>query len=183
MSTCWVDGMRLSFCPPLVNSGVRCMMYYSTISTRVLFLLPRSLSFTTLARLRSTLDDRWTGVSTRASLTFYRKSTLQLIGKNKMRRKIRLTESNAKCRHLKKLTSKALCGRCYQNPIPLSLPIHPYTLYTVYLFTQERGGGGVLNRKKGKGATVHKAGSTIATFLTESPVYKNLINTRRRSIF
>ncbi len=123
-------------------SGVRCMMFYSTISTRVLFLLRRSLCLTTLAHLRSTL-----------SRTFYRISTLQFIGKNRMRRKIRLTESNAKCRHLKKLTSKATLRQELSEP---HTPVLAHTpIHTVYV-------------------TDHKAGSTIATFLTESPVYKLL---------
>ncbi len=49
------------------------------------------------------------------------------------RRKIRLIESNAKCRHLKNLTVKVLCGRCFiclrhlPNNDPILLP--PYTLY------------------------------------------------------
>ncbi len=43
---------------------------------------------------------------------------------------------------------------------------------TVYLFTQGRGGGESWTRETVSGATVQKAGSTIPTWLTVSPVYK-----------
>jgi hypothetical protein len=89
-----------------------------------------------------------------------------------MHRKIRLTESNAKCRHLKKLTSKATLRQVLSEPHTPVLAHAPLYVYTVLLI--HTGKRGDLNRKKGKGATVHKAGSTIATFLTESPVYKLL---------
>jgi hypothetical protein len=58
------------------------------------------------------------------------------------RKKIRLIEGNAKCCHLKINLKRDCAAGVYmsesQNPIP-----HPHTvyLYTVYLFTQGRGGG------------------------------------------
>jgi hypothetical protein len=46
---------------------------------------------------------------------------------------------------LKKFTCKGLCGSVYlseaQNPIPPP-PLYTVYVYTVYLFTQGRGGGG-----------------------------------------
>jgi hypothetical protein len=75
------------------------------------------------------------------------------------RRKIRLIEFNAKCRHLKKLTLKWLCGRCLSvwGPEPHTTP---YTLYMciqyMYLFTQGKGeGGDSWTREKIRGATVY----------------------------
>ncbi len=56
-----------------------------------------------------------------------------------------------------------------RNPYPPP-PIHTVSVHTVYLFTQGR--GGELTRDKIRGATVHKAGSNIPTWLTVSPVYK-----------
>ncbi len=58
------------------------------------------------------------------------------------RRKIRLKECNAKCRHLKKLPVKGLCGRCLTvwGPEPHNAPtLHTVHVYTVYLFTKGRG--------------------------------------------
>ncbi len=60
------------------------------------------------------------------------------------RRKIKLKESNAKCRYLKKFTG--LCGRYVhlseaQNSIPP--PTHTVNVYTVYLVAQGGGGEGV----------------------------------------
>jgi hypothetical protein len=65
------------------------------------------------------------------------------------RRKIRLLEGNAKCRHLKKLNLKRdFVAGVYlseaQNPI--SSPFSVY-VYTVYLFTKGR--GGELNQREG----------------------------------
>ncbi len=61
------------------------------------------------------------------------------------RRKIRLIEGNAKCRHLKKLTCKGtlrqliiICLRP-RTPNPPPPPIHTKYVYAVYLFTQRRG--------------------------------------------
>jgi hypothetical protein len=56
-------------------------------------------------------------------------------GEGEGRRKVRLIEGNAKCRHLN-LLSEA------QNPTPPSVYV-----YTVYLFTQGR--GGKLNQREG----------------------------------
>ncbi len=54
--------------------------------------------------------------------------------------------------------------------------------YTVNLFTQGRGSW---TREKGRGETVHKAGSKIPTWLTVSPVYSkaSAAKSRYRSIF
>jgi hypothetical protein len=71
-----------------------------------------------------------------------------------MRTKIRLIESHTKCRNLTKLTFAA-------GVLSVRGPSH---VYTVYLFTQERGeGGGELTKEKVIGAMVHKAGSKIPT--------------------
>jgi hypothetical protein len=84
-----------------------------------------------------------------------------------MRRKIRLIESNAKCRYLKKCTCKGTLRHVFYLSNPPSPPMTqyspPYTLYkcivyvyTVHLFRQ---GGGEPTREKVIGAVVfHKAG-------------------------
>jgi hypothetical protein len=64
------------------------------------------------------------------------------------RRKIRLIERYAKCRHLKKLTVTAGVYLFEaQNPIPSSL--HTVYVYAVYLFSYGKGGGGELNQREG----------------------------------
>jgi hypothetical protein len=73
-------------------------------------------------------------------------------------RKITLIESNATCRYLKQLTCKGTLRQVFEGPLPSYdpiLPPPPYTLYTqnaytVYLFTQEKGGGGA-NQNEGEG--------------------------------
>jgi hypothetical protein len=59
-----------------------------------------------------------------------------------------------------------------QNPVPS--PLHTAYVYTVHgiLIHTRKGGGGSWTREKVRGATVHKAGSKIPTWLTVSPVYK-----------
>jgi hypothetical protein len=64
------------------------------------------------------------------------------------RRKTRLIEINAKCRHPKKLTCKGILRQVFyliEVPSPpmtpiLPPPLHFVYVYTVYLFTQGRGG-------------------------------------------
>ncbi len=93
------------------------------------------------------------------------------------RRKIRLTEDNAKCRHLKKWPWKGLRQVFIYLRHRTPYPPPPLTQWYVYsiredFFTQERGEGGDLNQREGERATVHKAGSKIPMWLTVSPVYK-----------
>ncbi len=86
------------------------------------------------------------------------------------RRKIRLIEGSAKCRHLKKLTCKGTLRQVFtvyiseaQNPIPpppLLRTVYKRVYNTVYLFTHGKGEGGrELRQREDKRATVHKAGS------------------------
>jgi hypothetical protein len=87
----------------------------------------------------------------------------------RVRRKIRLIEGNAKCRHLKNLPVKGLCGRCYLSEAQ-SLILHPLThcirVYSILIYTG-KGGGESITREKGIGATGestdHKAGFKIPT--------------------
>ncbi len=84
-------------------------------------------------------------------------------------RKIRLIEGNGKC-HLK----NGLCGRCLSvwSPEPHTPPLtHCICVYSIFIH-KGKGGGGNWTRDKARGATVHKAGSKIPTWLTLSPVYK-----------
>ncbi len=58
------------------------------------------------------------------------------------RRKIRLIEGNEKCLHLKKLTCRGTLWQvfiCLRPRTPY--PPHTVNVYTVYLFTQEKGRG------------------------------------------
>jgi hypothetical protein len=79
-------------------------------------------------------------------------------------RKIRLTESNAKCRYLKILTCKGTLRQMFylsEAPHPSYKPILPplYTLYMCIQYTNShREGGGKLTREKVRVAIVHKAG-------------------------
>ncbi len=91
------------------------------------------------------------------------------------RRKIRLIEGNAKCRHLKKLSCKGtlrqvfICRRPRTTYPPPAQCTHTVYVYKVDLFTQGRGEGGEggesWTREKERGATVHKVGSKIPTWL------------------
>ncbi len=93
-----------------------------------------------------------------------------------MRRKRTLIEGNAECRHLKNLPVKELCGGCLSvwGPEP-HIPPSPYTLFSI-VFTciqytyPRREGGESWAKGKVREATVHKTGSKIPTWLTESPV-------------
>jgi hypothetical protein len=72
------------------------------------------------------------------------------------RRKMRHIESNAKCRHLKKLPVKGLCGRCLsvwgQEP-HTPPPISHFTLQTCIKYTyshREGGRGWEMNQREGE---------------------------------
>ncbi len=86
----------------------------------------------------------------------------------------------------KNLPVKRLCGRCLSvwGPEPHTSPPPLHTvLYTVIKYTyshREGGRGESWTREKVRGATVHKAGSKIPTWLTVSPY--TLINTFRLSL-
>ncbi len=68
----------------------------------------------------------------------------------KRRRKIRLIESNAKCRHLKKLICK---GTLRQRPEAHNIPppLHTVYVYTVILIHTGKGGGELYQRKGYRG--------------------------------
>jgi hypothetical protein len=59
------------------------------------------------------------------------------------RRKIRLIEGNAKCRHLKKCPLKGLCGRCLSVRGPGPHTPHPHTHCIRDTSSHREGGGGV----------------------------------------
>jgi hypothetical protein len=91
--------------------------------------------------------------------------------------KIRLIEGNAKCRHPKKLACQGTLRQvfiCLRPRTPYHPPPPPIThckrvYITVYLILQGRGGRRESwTREKWRGATVHKAGSKIPTWLTVS---------------
>ncbi len=94
---------------------------------------------------------------------------------------INYIDTKAKFRHLKKLTCKGTLRQVFicLRPTPLLWPyLYPCTLYTCILYTylHREGGrvGGELTREKVIGATDHKAGSKIQTWLTVSPVYQSI---------
>ncbi len=96
-------------------------------------------------------------------------------------RKIRLIESNAKCRYLKKLTCKGTLWQVFylsESPCPpmtpYSRPLHTVYVYTVYLFTQGRGGGKLTNSSQNR--------SKILIWLTVSPFYKLYWTLRRITV-
>ncbi len=71
-----------------------------------------------------------------------------------VRRKIRLIEGNAKCRHLKKLTWKGLCGRClsvWGPELHTPPPLTPCKrVYSILIHTGKGGKGGEFNQTVGK---------------------------------
>jgi hypothetical protein len=71
---------------------------------------------------------------------------------------------------LKNLPVKVLGGRCLSvwDPLPSYDPILPSPRYTLYLFTQER--GGELNQWEGWRDASSQEGSKIPTWLTVSPI-------------
>ncbi len=96
------------------------------------------------------------------------------------RRKIRLIEGNAKCRHLKKWTCKGTCGRCCdfclrpRTPYPPSPLTYCIRVYSILIHTEKGWEGGELSREKVRVAALHMQswGSKIPTWLTVSAVCK-----------
>jgi hypothetical protein len=78
--------------------------------------------------------------------------------------RIRLIECGAKCRYLMKVTCTGTLRQLFYLPeapsTPMAtycpLPLHTVYVYTVYIFTQGR--GGELTRARLEGKKVHKAG-------------------------
>ncbi len=67
------------------------------------------------------------------------------------RRKIRLIEGNAKCRHLKKFICKGTLRQvfiCLRLRTPPPQPLRKVYVYTVYLFTQGRGPEGTVEPER-----------------------------------
>jgi hypothetical protein len=90
----------------------------------------------------------------------------EITGVDQGRRKIRLIEGNAKCRYLKNLPVKGICGRriiLSEAPSPPMTPYSPppYTRYTCipYILIHTGKGSGLeeLTRDKVRGAIVLKA--------------------------
>ncbi len=92
-----------------------------------------------------------------------------------------LKESNAKCRHLKKLTCKGILWQVFICLRPRT-PFPPDTLFTCIqytFFTKERGRESWTREATVSGATVHKAGfenTNMTDCISTAPVYKSLIN-------
>ncbi len=84
----------------------------------------------------------------------------------------------------KNLPVKGLYGRCISAwaslPSYEPIPLPPYTLYACIMYCilihtgKGEGVGEELTKEKVRGATFHKAGSKISTWLTVSLVYINL---------
>ncbi len=97
----------------------------------------------------------------------------------RVRRKIRLIESNAKWRYLTTFTCKRTLRQVfYLSETPPLLwphiprpPLHTVYVYTVYLFTHGMGGGRA-NQREGERGNITQSRSKIPTWLTVSPVYK-----------
>jgi hypothetical protein len=93
-----------------------------------------------------------------------------------LRRKIRLTESNAKCRYLRPV--KILCGRCFicLRP-PYSPPLtHCICVYSILIHTGKGEGGA--NQREVKRGNSSQSRSKIPTWLTASPVYNAIVSPR-----
>jgi hypothetical protein len=98
------------------------------------------------------------------------------------RRRTRLIESDAKCRHLKKLTCKGtlqqvfICLRLRISPPPL----HIVYVNTVYLFTDGRGGGGELSLREGQRRNSSQSWVEKANMIDCISSLSTLINTCRK---
>ncbi len=80
-------------------------------------------------------------------------------------RKIRLIESNTKCRHLKILICKGTLRQMFylsEAPSPSMTPYSPPLTHCIriyqYTYLHREGGGRAITREKVRGAIVHKAG-------------------------
>ena len=94
----------------------------------------------------------------------------------KNRRKIRLIEGKYKISsYNKNLSVKGLCGRClsiYLGPEPHTPPpLHTLWVYTVYLFTQRRGGGESWTRERGNSSQSWVENTNMIDCIS-TPVYK-----------
>jgi hypothetical protein len=77
---------------------------------------------------------------------------------------INYKDNKARCRYLKKFTCKGALWQVFylsEAPFPPMTPcspspLHTVYVYTIYLFTQGRGGGRELTREKVRGATIYK---------------------------
>jgi hypothetical protein len=128
-------------------------------------------------KLQTGCAKKWRSVScAQVVLYFYPPYFSSLIGSaiRVPRRKIRLIEDNAHCRHLKILpcckgTLRQVVSVWCPLPIPLTHCIY-IRVYSILIYTGKGGESGT--REKVRGAIVHKAGSKIRTWLNVSPVYK-----------
>ncbi len=89
------------------------------------------------------------------------------------RRNITLLEGNGKCRHLKKLTCKRTLRQVFISLKPRPHIPHPLThcirVFSILIHTGNGGGRERWTRERVRGATVHKAGSKIPSWLPQSP--------------
>jgi hypothetical protein len=85
-----------------------------------------------------------------------------LTGEGVVRRKIRLIEGNAECRHLKTLTCRGTLRQVFICLRPRTLCPPPITHCIQYTYSHREGGmgggGESWTREKGRGATAHKMG-------------------------